>query len=68
MLKDYWEQNKKGYIISSIVTIIGGLFILLVMHTFNELNALIVIIACPVILFALSFLLFLFLSSGKKNN
>lgn len=68
ILKDYWEQNKKGYLISLVVAIIGGLFILLAMHTFNSLNALIVIIACPIILFVLSFLLFIFLSLGKKNN
>lgn len=66
-LKQFWEQNKKGYIISLVVTIIGGLFLLLAMHTFNELNAFIVFVLCPIFLFVSSFMLFLFLSAGKEK-
>lgn len=66
LLKQYWEQNKKGYIISSGLTIFGGILILLFMETISEVSIIFIVIGSPIALFIFSFGLFLIF--GKKEG
>jgi Na+-driven multidrug efflux pump len=68
-LKQYWKQNKNGYIISSILAVIGGILILLFMKTINELTIAFVIIGTPIFLFVSGFLVFLlFVRKEDRRN
>jgi hypothetical protein len=65
-LNEFWKDNKKGYIFSTLVATLGSYIIILIMHQRIKIELFLILpILCASFIFITSFLLYCFLSFKK---
>jgi hypothetical protein len=69
LIKEFWKQNKKEYLISLVSAILGGYLIVSILNNGVNGNAVWFIpVFCTIFLSLASFLLWLFLGGAKKDE